>query len=177
MTKKLLYFAPLAALVALPAASAAKDPPKASPLVGALEACRSITDGAERLACYDKASEALVTATKAGDVTVVSRAETRAARRSLFGFSMPKLPFFAGDDSAGDAPEAIETVIKQVSGIGYGKFRIVIAEGDAVWETTETFGTMREPRAGQKIRIKRGSLGSYMLNIDGQRGVKGKRVG
>lgn len=164
-------------LVMLPAIGAAKNPPPASPLISALEACRAIADAEQRLACYDKSTEALVTAARKGDVTVVSREDTRAARRSLFGFGMPKLPFFAGDESADEASDTLDTTIKQATAISYGKFRIVVAEGNAVWETTETYATMREPKAGQKILIKRGPLGSYMLKIAGQRAVKGRRVG
>ena len=164
-------------LASAPMAAPAKDPPKPSPLVGALEACRAITDGAQRLACFDKASEALVTATRTGDVAIVDRAEVRKARKSLFGFGMPKIPFFSGDDSVDVVSDTLESTVKSVNGIGYGKFRIVIAEGDAVWETTESFATMRDPRAGQKIVIKRGPLGSFMIKVNNQRAVKGKRVG
>ena len=36
---------------------------------------------------------------------------------------------------------------------------------------------VRDPRAGDKIVIKRGPLGSYLLRIGSNRAVKGKRVG
>ena len=108
---------------------------------------------------------------------VVDRAEARRARKSLFGFSMPKIPFFSGDDSTDVVSDTLESTVKSASGIGYGKFRMTIAEGNAVWETTETYGTMRDPRVGDKIVIKRGPLGSYMLRIGSNRGVKGRRVG
>jgi len=32
------------------------------------------------------------------------------------------------------------------------------------------------PRAGQKIVISKGALGSYFLRINGQIGVKGRRI-
>ena len=174
---KLLPFGLIAALVALSGAAVAKDPPKQSPLVSALEACRAIADPAERLACYDKEAGALLTAASKGDVAVVDRSEVRKARKSLFGFAMPKIPFFSGEDTADVVSDTLETTIKSASGIGYGKFRMTIAEGNAVWETTEAYSTMREPRAGDKIVIKRGPLGSYMLRIGSNRGVKGRRVG
>ena len=87
------------------AAATAKDPPKQSPLVGALEACRAIADPTQRLACYDKQAGALLDAAQTGDVAVVDKAEVRKARKSLFGFTMPNIPFFAGDKSADEAPE------------------------------------------------------------------------
>jgi len=165
-----------AGLLLAAAPAAAKTPPPMSPYINALEQCRQIADSGQRLACYDKAAPALVTASRSGEVNVVDRGQLRQARRSLFGFAMPKLPFFAGDQSAADAPDTLESTIKSARDLGYGKYRIVVADGDAVWETTEeSFG--REPRAGQKISISRGPLGSYFLHINGQRGVKGRRVG
>lgn len=168
---------PIVVIALLAGPVLAKDPPKQSPLVGAIAACRAMTDPTERLACYDKEAGALLTATQSGDVTVVDRADVRKARKSLFGFSMPNLPFFSGDESASEVSDTLESTITQANGIGYGKFRITIAEGNAVWETTETYSTMRDPRAGDKISIKRGPLGSYLLRIGKNRGVKGRRVG
>jgi len=156
-------------------ATAAKAPPAISPYVNALEQCRQINDSAQRLACYDKAGPALVTASRNGEVNVVDRGQLRQARRSLFGFSMPKLPFFSGDQSVSDTPDQIETTIKSASDLGYGKYRIKVTEGDAVWETTEE--SFLEPKAGQKIIIRRGPLGSYFLRINGNAGIKGRRVG
>jgi hypothetical protein len=175
--KKLFAMVPLAALALVPGAALAKDPPPQSPLVGAIAACRAIADPAQRLACYDKEAGALVDASQKGDVAVVDKAEVRKARKSLFGFAMPKIPFFSGDDTTDVVSDTLETTIKSANGIGYGKFRIVVAEGDAVWETTESYATMRDPKAGDKIVIKRGPLGSYMLRIGNNRGVKGRRVG
>jgi hypothetical protein len=174
---KMLPLMSIAALAALSTAAVAKDPPKQSPLVGALQACQAIADPGARLACYDKEAGALVTATTKGDVAVVDRSEVRKARKSLFGFAMPKIPFFSGDDSTDVVSDTLESTVKSASGIGYGKFRMTIAEGNAVWETTESYGTMRDPRVGDKIVIKRGPLGSYMLRIGSNRGVKGRRVG
>ena len=174
---KLLPFGAIVALTAIAGPAVAKDPPKQSPLVGALQACQAIADPTGRLACYDKEAAALLAATTRGDVSVVDRSEVRRARKSLFGFAMPKIPFFSGDDSADAVSETLESTVKSASGIGYGKFRVVIAEGNAVWETTESYGTMRDPRVGDKIVIKRGPLGSYLLRIGSNRGVKGRRVG
>ena len=53
---------PIVAIVVLAGPALAKDPPKQSPLVGALEACRAIADPTQRLACYDKEAGALLAA-------------------------------------------------------------------------------------------------------------------
>ncbi len=169
----------LAAASGLIAASvaAAKAPPPQSPLVTALDQCRTIADATQRLACFDRTAATLVTASRTGQVSVVDRGELRQVRRSLFGFSMPKLPFFSGDESGGDVPDELETTIKAAGSIGHGKYRIIVAETNGIWETLESSISLKDPRAGQKIVIKRGPFGSYFLRINGQRGVKGKRVG
>lgn len=174
VTARIVSFA---AIAAIGAPGSAKAPPPQSPLVTALDRCRSIADAAQRLACFDQAAGALVAAARTGQVSVVDRGELRQARRSLFGFSMPKLPFFAGDESGKDVTDEIETTIKAVGSIGYGKYRIILTEGNALWETTETAISLREPQKGQKVSIKRGPMGSYFIRINGQRGVKGRRVG
>ena len=72
-------------------------------------------------------------------------------------------------------PERARTVAS-ASALGFGKYRVRIEDG-AIWETTEGWPTLREPRRGDTVVIKRGSLGSYLMKIDGQRGLKAKRVG
>jgi len=140
-----------------------------------IQICAEISDSQQRLACYDRTAPALVTASKSGEISIVDRGQLRQARRSLFGFSMPKIPFFSGDQSASDTPDQIEGTIKSAQDIGYGKYRLVLTEGNAIWETTDE--TNHEPRSGQKIVIRRGPMGSYFLRINGQAGIKGRRVG
>lgn len=168
----------VAAALALGAAPAkAKDPPPQSPLIIALDKCRALTDAVQRLACFDQAAGTLIAATRTGQVRIVDRGELREARRSLFGFSMPKLPFFAGDESGEGLPDELASTIKSARSLGNGKYRIVIADFNAVWETTESSISLDDPRPGQKITIKRGPMGSYFLRIGNERGVKGRRVG
>lgn len=168
----------LAVLVAVPGPAGAQQSaaPAASPQA-TLERCRQLSDGAARLSCYDEAVGALLDGTRAGTVSIVDRNQLREARRSLFGFSMPRLPFFSGDRSAEEQSDELTSAIRSVRAIGGGHYRIVLEDGGAVWETTESYTNFEPPAAGQKVVIKRGSLGSYMLRIDGQRGVKGRRVG
>jgi len=155
-----------------------KDPVgKGSPLVIAIDRCRQIQEPMQRLACYDDAAGALVKATASGEVSVVDRTEVRRARRSLFGFSMPRLPFFSGDTTANEVQNKLESTVTSVRPLANGYYRITIAENGATWETSETNVSFDPPRLGQKIEILRGPLGSYFLRINGQVGVRGRRVG
>lgn len=164
-------------LATAPAAAKDKDKPAPSPLVTAIERCRQIVDPTQRLACYDSAAGALVQAANTGTVAIVDQGEIRKARRSLFGFTLPKIPFFSGDSTSEEAQRQLDSTITSVRALNNGYFRIVIADNNAVWETTDSSISFDPPRAGQKITILRGPLGSYFLRIDGQVGVRGRRVG
>ena len=167
----------IAALAAATPAAAKDKPAPPSPLVTAIDRCRQMTDPAQRLACYDSAANALVQAANAGTVAVVDQNEIRKARHSLFGFTLPKIPFFSGDTTADEAQRQLDSTITSVRPLNNGYFRLVIADNGAVWETTDSSISFDPPRPGQKITIVRGPLGSYFLRINGQVGVRGRRVG
>lgn len=168
--------AAMIAVVGSPAAAKDKPVPP-SPLVAAIDRCRQITDPTQRLACYDSAAGALVTATSTGAVAIVDQNEVRKVRHSLFGFSLPKVPFFSGDTTAGEAQSKLDSTITQVRQLSNGYYRIVIADNNAVWETSDDSISFEPPHVGQKIEILRGAMGNYFLRINGQIGVRGKRVG
>lgn len=144
--------------------------------LGAIEACRAIGADMARLACFDREAAALIAASRSGELSVVNRADMRTARRSLFGFALPKLPFFAGDRSADEVPDTLDSTIVSAQSIANGRYRMQIAAGDAVWETTDSPLNLSPPRSGEKIVIKKSALGSYFLRINGQVGVKGRRI-
>ena len=169
------------AVAAAPAS--AQDKPGAE-VIRKVAECRAITGDAERLACFDAASAALATAVAKRDVVVLDREEVRRTRRSLFGFSLPKLPFFGGgdkaDDKAGDAPDPedvvrLDTPVTQVAPFGYGLYTVVLAEG-GTWRFTEADRAIA-PRVGDKIAIKRGLIGNYMASLNGRRALRITRSG
>jgi hypothetical protein len=171
-------FVILAAMFAAASPALAKDKPvPPSPLVSAIDRCRQMTDPAQRLACYDSAASALVTAANTGAVSIVDRNEVRMVRHSLFGFTLPRIPFFSGDTTANEAQDKLDSTITTVKALNNGYYQIVIADNNAVWVTTDDSINFDPPRPGQKITILRGPLGSYFLRINGQVGVRGRRVG
>jgi hypothetical protein len=154
----------------------ARTKPVQSPLVQALGSCEALTDAVARLACYDRAAVALTKAAIQGKIVIVDQQDLKEGRKQLFGFSLPKLPFLSSGDSASDNPDEIAANIASSQDIGDGKWRITIDSG-AVWETLEASWSGRDPRAGNPIVIKRGALGSYMMRIDGRRGIRARRIG
>lgn len=164
----------LASLFAVPAAGKPKpQDARSNALLQALAACRGVADEKARLDCYDAASARLAEAVDKKELVVMDRQEIRETRRSLFGFSVPNIPLFRGE--AGGDDGKLETVIAGASRIEGGRWQIRLEDG-AVWQTSETRLNLSDPRPGQKIVIQRGTLGNYFLRIDGQRGVRGRRV-
>lgn len=62
-----------------------------SPLSG-VYACASLTNDAQRLACYDEQVQQLKTAEAKGDMVAVDKGKVQAIEREAFGFSLPSLP-------------------------------------------------------------------------------------
>jgi hypothetical protein len=168
-------------LAAAVAAAAAPHPeaqnPGRSQVVTAVENCRQIADNAARLACYDQSVSALAAANARGDVQVVDRGQMREARRSLFGFGNLRLPFFSGSKDRDVQQEPKELVSKLASfhDIGNGFFRFSIADPQSSWESTES-SSVFDPKVGDKVTITHGALGSYFVEIGGQRAVHAHRV-
>jgi hypothetical protein len=171
---RIVAFIALAALVPVsaPAKPRLQDA-RSNALLQALAACRGVADEKARLDCYDGASARLAEAVDKKELVVMDRQEIRETRRSLFGFSVPNIPLFRGESGGDDGK--LETVIAGASSLGSGKWQIRLEDG-AVWQTNETRLGLADPRPGQKIVIQRGTLGNYFLRINGQRGVRGRRV-
>jgi len=170
--------------VLLLATSAATAAPRAanveisgSQLVKAVQDCQSIKDNGARLACYDKAASALVSATANGDVAIVDRGRVRQVRRSLFGFSLPPIPFFSGSKNRDveSEPKELLSTLSSFRSIGNGYFRFTLADPESTWESTEASDVF-EPKTGSKVTISHGALGSYWAEISGQPAVKVRRI-
>jgi hypothetical protein len=175
---RMRMFTVAAALAALGSAAgaSAQDRTADNPLVSNLVGCRGQADDQARLRCYDAAAAALAEATSAGAVVVIDREEVRRTRRALFGFNLPRLPFFGGDNSQQEEePSEIEGRIESARSAGYGKWVIELEDG-ALWQTTEADTRLGAPRIGQPVRIRKAALGSYMISVDRQRSVRAMRV-
>lgn len=163
-------------MLSLPTASTAQEGQSTNSHIEAIKACQSKADADARLACFDAAAASIVGATEAGDLRIVDREEVRETRRKLFGFSLPDLGIF-GKSKDGDENEIkeIETTIAAISGSHATGYAIRTAEG-AVWQIDDVPRRLLEPRVGDKVLIKDGALSAYFIRINGQGGVKARRV-
>ena len=168
-----IFAATIVAGLGGPAAAAPRAHDAAAGVITEVTGCKAIADDVARLACFDAATAKLVEAQAKGDVKIVDREDIRATRRSLFGFTLPRVAFFKGDDTAEDAPSEIDTTVKAVGPSEYGKVTLTMDDG-AVWKTTEPLP--RDPRAGTPVHLKRGALGNYFLRVGEMRSVTAQRV-
>lgn len=151
-----------------------KEPPPQPEAYRALVACRTLTEPAQRLACFDREVAAVEQATASGEIVMTDKATMRETRRGLFGFRLPSLKIFGGGDDDDEVKE-VNTTIASVSTFGYGSWRLTLADG-AVWEQTDTQRLVFDPEAGDKIRIKQAAMGTFMANIDGQHAIRVRRM-
>jgi hypothetical protein len=161
------------AIVCLAGTALAVTPPVKRP--AALQAvvdCRQVADNAERLACYDSAVERMTKAEDNGDLVSIDRDQRRQVRRQAFGFQLPTLAMF----DRGEKPEEIDRLDGVVAGARRGAEGWVLRLQDgSVWGQTDEAELSRAPHNGSVVVIRRGMLGSYMMNIDGQPSVRVKR--
>ncbi len=168
----------LAPMAAGTAAAADKQSRARAAAIDKLATCKAIREDAARLACYDREASSLVAAADKGEISVVDREQAKSMRRSLFGFSLPKLGLFGGgDNDVSDQDVAkLDSTITTLTALPRGRWQFSIAEGGARWQPLEAPTRLIDPRVGQKVQIERAALGSYWVRFNGQNGVKGQRV-
>ena len=163
-----------AAMVLVPANLAAQESETGptSDYLERLQSCQQIALDSERLACFDAAVGNIVTASEAGEVQVIDQETARKTRRSLFGLSLPDLGIFGGDDE--DDDELFSTTIVSFRQFDRKGIRFTTAE-NAVWQMSNAPRRLRI-KEGDEVEFKKASFGTYYIRINGQLGVKGKRV-
>lgn len=164
----------LAAAAAAATLSGQSAPPQERPeALARLVACRDVADGTARLACYDAAAGALDSAERQGDVVVIDRAQVSETRRQLFGFEMPALPRLFGPEGAVQV-DSIETTLQSASQVSDDRWVFRLADG-AAWRQIDSGRVSFQNRAGQPVRVRKASLGSYLLTVGGSRAVRVRR--
>lgn len=180
MTRRLpLLFILLAAgAPALALAQRGQNAPPARPQsFEAVVRCRAITEDAARLVCFDTAVAALQQAQERREVVMVDRQQVREGRRRLFGLTLPRIPIFGGgdDDDDEDAVRTMEGTVSAATQDGLGHWAVTLQDG-ALWSQVDNNRLAVAPRAGQRVVINRGAMGSYMMRINNQPGIRVRRI-
>ncbi len=163
------------AMVAGGTAQAAKPASVGTPAqVQRLMACRTVAAADQRLACFDREAASMERAIAMKDLVLVDREKARAASRSLFGFSIPNFGgLFGGDE--GEVKQIESTVTRFGRNLD-GGWVFYLADG-SVWTQTDDWPLGLPPRAGDKVVVSRGLLGSFRLKLNRQPEIKVKRIG
>ena len=136
--------------------------------------CRAIQDNAQRLACFDRETSAVDQAIAKKDLVLIDKVRATAAKRSLFGFSVPDFGgIFGGSED--EVKEITSTVAAFDHGV-YTGWIIRLADGSQ-WSQTDDAQLGLPPRKGDKVVVHRGSFGAFFLRLNGQPGFKVKRTG
>lgn len=162
------------AMTAVPAVAAENDG-AGDRVLQSFAQCRAVADAAQRLACFDSAASALEQAVKAKEVRIIDKEDVRRTRRSLFGFTLPRVGLFGdGDKDEREEFTEINTTVASARQLDNGRVELrLTGEEDAVWQTTEAVAW--PPKPGDKIRIRKGAIGSYFVTFSGKT-YRGMRV-
>lgn len=135
--------------------------------------CRKLTDTAERLACYDRTVAELDAAEQKKDVVVVDKEQIREARRSVFGFKLPRIKLFGSGGGEEEIDEIVSTV-KVISTRSDGRVAFTIEDG-ARWVQSDDRALVGV-KPGRKVTIKRAAMGSFFARFEGTIGIRVERV-
>jgi hypothetical protein len=146
----------------------------AEPLAGLL-ACRTLSDAAARLACFDRETAALEAKVAAPAAAAAPRPVPRLDPTGQFGLpehTVAKQEVAAGTRAV-DAPK-IEAHILQLSKTANGR-AIFTLDNAQVWrQLVADVDVLAIP--GDAVIISRGALGSYWLQTKSKRGCKVTRL-
>ena len=150
----------------VPLLVSAAPAPSRAPVVQSVIDCRKLEDSAARLACYDKAVDAMNEAESKGDLVTIDREQRRTLRRQAFGLSLPSLNIF----DRGEKPEEASRITAKVTEAyrnREGRWVVKLEDG-AEWRQIDYEEPSRPPHQGSTVVISRGVVGSFFMKIDGQ---------
>jgi hypothetical protein len=173
--RKFTIAAASCALIVTGTTQAAKPEPNARPpQVQRLMACRAITVPDQRLACFDRESAAMDQAIASRDLVVIDKEKAKATGRALFGFSIPNFGGIFGSDE--NEIKSIEGTVDKYGRNSFGGWVFYLTDG-SVWNQMDDWPLGLPPRKGDKVVIRRGIMGSFLLKLNKQPEIKVKRIG
>lgn len=164
------------AFIAFAGPVAAQEQSAATPdALDRVYACRSITDEAQRLACYDSSVGNLQAAQSSGNLVAVDRQHAQEVDREAFGFQLPSLSRLFGsnsDNASNSAPgapqfERVDNIQMTVASVTHRRnlpstFRMTNGQ---TWVQIDD-EVARNVREGGTVTIERASMGSYLMRVE-----------
>lgn len=176
-THRALTIAPAVGALTLAAWAAPVMAQNGSPsIVAQLRQCQTIAENTARLACFDQGMAAFSAAQSSGELAVIDRAQVRETRRQLFGFEAPDLSriFSSGEAGVEEVIDSVETTLVRAERGNDGRWQFQLADGSR-WHQTSNDRYQVVNREGEAVRIRRASLGSYLMSVGRSRGIRVQR--
>lgn len=144
-------------------------------------ACLDLVDDSARLACFDASVSALKSAETSGEITTVSRAEVEEVQKDAFGFSMPSLPRLVMPKFGGGTDDgALDEITVNITSVEKSRIQdrlIVTLENGQVWRQTDSKSVYFSRKRGADVAtIKRGTMGSFKMKLDGGTAFRVERI-
>jgi hypothetical protein len=162
------------AFIAFAAPVSAQEQTPTPSVLDQVYACRTISDEAQRLACFDGAVGRLQEAQTSGNIVAVDRGQVQEMDREAFGFSLPSLGrLFGGggsssNQSAASTPrfEQVDELQMEIASVTHrrnGPSTFHMANGQ-VWVQIDD-EVARNVRQGGRVTVRRATLGSYLMSV------------
>ena len=86
-------------------------------------------------------------------------------------------PIFGGGDESEDEDriEPVESVVASASQNGHGQWVVALQDG-GVWKQADNNPLALRPRTGQPVVITRAAMGSFMMRVNNQPGIRARRI-
>ncbi len=158
------------ALSTVPALAAAPPKVDQAGVVKEVTECRKLSDGVQRLACYDAAVGKMETAQAKGDLITVDREQRSTIRRQAFGLALPSLSIFDKGEKAEDV--SVQTFKVESASLNGDRHWVIRLEGGQVWRQVDDHALFNAPHPGSVAVIRKAALGSFAMKVDGQQQIK-----
>jgi len=147
--------------------------------------CLAMADKEARLACYDaiaRAEQSTPAATRPAPSDTAAAPAVAAAASAPAAVPNPRAEFGFGaaereERRAVDQRQIDEVVVRvtEARQVGAGYWQFVMDDGSA-WRLAETRSAYRMPRPGDEVKLRRASLGSYLLVFRSQQSLRIRRI-
>ena len=181
---------PIVTLVAIgflfaPATATAQDEDYER-IVTIMRACSQIDDMVARVTCYDNnvgQSQRVVASSSPAPAPLPSpppavrnAVPASSPRTQPESFGAEMLPQVRAEQRESRGDDEITSTVSAARMVEPGIYLLTLADG-AQWRFVDG-ATMAfvPPRAGDEVRLERGSLGSVFMHFDGQKGLRVRRV-
>lgn len=156
------------------AATKSGDKAERAELLQKLIDCRSIAEADARLSCFERQTALLENAEASREVVIIDRKQSKKDLKENFGLPVKPLVVGKADDSKDNGVTDITSTLRSARLLPSNHWLFVLEDG-ARWYQTEQ-KSLREPKPGQSIRIRKSPLGGFLANINNQSATRVRRV-